>query len=139
GPPLPVVEIPRAELPVLVRVRESLLETRLLFVARDMEEELQNHDAAGGEHPLELVDVPVSLGPLLLLQLPVHPWHQDVFVMRAVEDPDNPLRGDNSVDAPEKIVTLLELRRRLEGGNAAPLRIHRREHLANGAILSRRV
>ena len=56
-PELALVEVGLGELPVLLGVVDAGLEAASLFIARDMEIELEDEDVVVDEHALELVDV----------------------------------------------------------------------------------
>ena len=85
---------------------------------------------------LEVVDLVVARRPLFLAQQLVDARNEDVLVVRAVEDADHPARRNLRVDAPEKIVTRLDVGRRLEARDGAALRIDRGEDFANRAVLA---
>ena len=136
APQLAIVEVFRAELPVLLAVCEPVGEASLLLVARDVEQELEDDDVVRGQHGFERVDVGVAGRPHLLGHAAVYAGHQDVLVVRPVEDADHAEVRHLLVDAPEEIMVLLELGGRLEARHVAALWIDRAEHLANGAVLA---
>ena len=59
--------------------------------------------------------------------------------MRAVEDGDHAVRRRAGVHAPQEVVPLLDLARRLEAHDLRPLRVERGEHALDDAVLPRRV
>src|SRR5688572_9975267 len=135
-PALAVRQVAHAELPVLRLVRDALLETHLLLVARDVQHELEQQHTVLGQHVLEVVDLVVAGRPDLLRHEAIYARHEDILVVRSVEDPDHPLRRHLAVDAPEEVVTQLQLRGLLEAGDGAPLWVHRGQHLADRAVLT---
>ena len=126
-------------------VLEPLQEPLPLLLLRDVEEELQDERAVADEVALELVDVVVSATPerfaailawKLAQQFRMDPHHEDVLVVRAVEDPDpSPFRQGLHV-APEKVVIELLARRLLEREDLTALRVHAGHHVLDGAVLA---
>jgi len=90
-----------------------------------------------GQQPLEGVDVLEPRTPHVLVDQSVHPRHQNVLVVRTVEDADLAPPGNPVVDTPEEVVGELFARRLLERGHPGPLRVHTGEDVFDGAILAR--
>jgi hypothetical protein len=68
-----------------------------------------------------------------------HPDGDDVLVVGAVEDGDLAVLRAGRMDPPEVVMGELITRRRLERVDATALGIHAREHVADRAVLARRV
>ena len=66
----------------------------------------------------------------------MHPDHQHVLVVRAVEDADEPFARGGPADAPEEIVGQLVDAGLLERGDLAALRIEALHHVADRAVLA---
>jgi hypothetical protein len=109
---------------------------RELFVGIDVKRELQHVGAVVGEHLLEGVDVVVTSGPDRTRHHFVHTLHQDILIMRPVEDRHLPLGRRVLVIAPEKIVCGLLLGRHLAAGDRTALWIHGTQHVVDRAILA---
>src|SRR4030095_8159243 len=103
------------ELPVLVRKVEASHEALLLLLLRDVQEELADRDAVPGRVGVEAVDVLIALLPDVLAddggrqllggeELRVHPDHEDLLVVRAVEDADAAPLGEGLARAPHVVV-----------------------------------
>src|SRR6266511_1840483 len=95
----------------------------------------------------EGVDILVALRPdifgdelrrqaLMLEQILVHPHHQDLLVIGAVEDADMPAPRQHDGSPPEEIVVELELAWRLEGMHVAALWIDAGHHMLDDAVLA---
>ena len=69
----------------------------------------------------------------------MHPHDQHFLVIRAVEDADPAALGQVAGGAPEKIMRQLAGAGMLEAENLAALRIDARHHMADDAVLARRV
>src|SRR5208337_2974654 len=106
-PELALMHVGRGKLPVLIGLFEALHEALLLFLAREVEEELEDDRPLPGEVVLEVRDVGEALvpdafaeerrGKLLPLQdLLVHPHDENLFVVRSVEDADLSALGEMS-------------------------------------------
>jgi hypothetical protein len=67
----------------------------------------------------------------------MHTHHERLFVVAAVENADAPALRQRLHAAPEIIVIKIFGARRLEGRHLAPLRIHPRHDVFDGAILAR--
>src|SRR5262249_4162472 len=90
-------------------------EALALLLVGDVEEELADDDAVVGEVALEGADVLVALvpdvlgdqlggEPLPLQEFRVHPDHQRLLVVAAVEDTDAAALGEALHAAPEEVV-----------------------------------
>ncbi len=75
-----------ADLPLLAGVVEPLLEALQLLFFGDVQVKLENLGAVGGKIALEAVDLIVAARPDRLRHQIVHADHQNIFVVRAVED-----------------------------------------------------
>src|SRR5215469_435962 len=134
-PELTFLDVGSRELPVLLGSIETLQKAFLLFLARHLEEELEDDDSLTSEVILEMLDigeplVPYALpdkrpGHLLLLQdVLVHAHNQDLLVIGAVEYPDPPALGQTLRIPPHEVVVEVLLGGLLERENLAALRIH---------------
>src|ERR1700741_2126687 len=83
-PTLALLEIRQGELPVPGRIPDARLESFPLFIAADVEEELQNGDAAFGEHLLEVVNLSIALLPHLFGDQVMNASDQNILVVGAV-------------------------------------------------------
>ena len=125
---------------------ESAQEARLLLVAGDVQEELENHGAVARQVSLVLDDrlhallpqaVRVQMGEVLLLQyLGVDPDHEDLLVVAAVEDADAAPLGQAAGGAPQEIVIQLLARRLLEVEHLAARRIDAGKQGVDRAVLA---
>ena len=139
GPELAFFKVLRIEFPVLLRVVQPRLQARLLFVLRDMQEELDDDGAGLGQHPLEVADMRKPPLALLPVYPAMHPRYQHIFVLAAVEDDDLALPRHRHVDAPQEVMFFFHGGGRLEGDGAQPQRVGGVEHAAYGAVLARAV
>src|SRR5262249_39487375 len=129
---------------------QALEKTSALLLPGNMQEELEHQRAVVGERALEGADV---LEPLLLdarrhkplgqhlalEQFGMHAHHQDLLVVRAVEDADPPARRQPPRAAPEKVVVKLLGARCLERMHLAAYRIDARYHMLDDAVLAARI
>jgi hypothetical protein len=135
-PELALVNVSVGQLPVFFLVVDAGLEATGLFVARDVEIELEDEDVVVGEKALELVNVfEAAVGNIAGDEL-VDARREDVLVVRAVEDADHSTRWHLGVGAPEKVVAGFEWGGHLEGSDIAALGINSREDVADGAVLA---
>jgi hypothetical protein len=74
---------------------------------------------------------------LLLKQVVVHPDHEHLFVVGAVEDADLAALRQTGDAAPEKIMIELLVGRLLEGVHLAALGVHAGHHVLDRAVLAR--
>src|SRR6266536_3325804 len=149
-PEVSLLGVGRRELPVLVRVVQPRQQPLLLFLSRDVQEELPDDRAVPGQMALEGVDVVVPLFPdalryelarehLRLEDLAVNADDEDFLIVRAVEDADDaPLRQVPG-RAPEKIVVELLGRGFLEGVDLHALRVDTGQDVFDRSILARGV
>ena len=105
----------------------------------DVEKELEDDRAVGGEHAFPIVDLVVAGAPGLLGHQVVHAHHQHVFVMRAVEDCDLAHPRGLLVAPPQKVVREFLGRRHLEASDVHRLGVGGLEDPADGAVLARSV
>ena len=85
------LDVGPAELPPFFGIVQSRLQPLALLLLADVQEHLDDRRAAFVEHLLELVDSLVAAFPFLLGHEIVDANHQHVFVVRTVEDADEPL------------------------------------------------
>src|SRR6516164_7670089 len=135
APELTFVHVRSRELPVLLRCVEALQKPLFLFLARHVQEELEDNDSLPSEVILKVRDIGEPLAPyalshqrlryLLLLQdRLVHAHNQDLLVIGAVEYPDPPALGQTLGIPPHEVVLEVLLRGLLKRENLAALRIH---------------
>ena len=129
-------EVLGIKLPLLAWFADPIFESATLLRLADVQENLYHAGVALDQHALKFVYLPVA-------RLPDRPRHQSidarnqhVFVMRAVEYRDLAAGRRVRVDAPQIIVRQFLGARCLEGVHGAALRIKRREHVADGAVLA---
>ena len=101
-----------------------------------MEEALDDLGSLVAQHPFELVDVSVALAPHLLRHESLHPHHQHVFVVTAVEHADLTIAWARGVDAPQVVLLGLSAPWHLEAGDADACRVEARQDRANRAVLA---
>ena len=97
-PVLALLEIAERELPALCRVVVARLEPLALLVLVDVQEELHDGRAAGGQVLFERVDLVVASPPDVLRNELVDADDEDVLVVRAIEDADLAPGRDALVD-----------------------------------------
>src|SRR5271154_5624896 len=66
----------------------------------------------------------------------VHSHHEDVLVMRSIEDHHFTLAWRVLVDAPEEIVSGLDLARLLKAGDRCPFRVHAAKEMSDHPVLA---
>ena len=128
-----------ADLPLLGRVVEPILEALQLLVFRDVQEELEDVGIVLDEAALERVDAGVTGRPDLSRDQVVHADDQDVLVVRAVEDGHLAPCGRGPVDPPQEVVGAFLGGRLLEPHHLAPLRVHRAQEVVDRPVLAPRV
>ena len=89
-----------------------------------------------GQHLLEVVDLVVAGRPDLARDEAVDADHEDVLVVRAVEDPDLALARRVPVDPPQEVVAELLRGRDLERRDRAALRVECLHDLGDRAVLA---
>ena len=147
--PVPALgQIASRELPVLGGVVQALEKSLLLLLAGEVQEDLHDPGAGAGKVALEGVDVLVAVlphglrGPVTggvkpaVQQLGVHPDHQDLLVVGAVEDPDPPTLGERLAVAPQEVMLELLGGGLLERLHIATLRVHPRHDVLDGPVLA---
>src|SRR5208282_6752316 len=103
------------KLPVLLRPLKSLHEALLLFLPRDVQEELEDDRPLPGEVVLEMSDVGETLVPdsladkllgqlLPLKDLLMHAHDEDLFVVGPIENADPSPLGEPPRVAPHEVV-----------------------------------
>src|SRR5215213_3927557 len=131
-----LLDVGRGELPALVRVFETGLESPFLLVFGDVQEELQDAYAVVREVAFEVVDLVVALPPDLVGHEVFYPHDEHVLVVGSVEDTDPTPRRRALVIPPQKIVVGFFGTRGLEGGHPAPLGIDAAEDVLDGAVFA---
>src|SRR5215471_11315338 len=132
----PLLHVGRACLPKLCGIIEAGLQAISLLILADMEEEFQDDDVVAYQHLLEGIDFIKAMRELLRGKVAMDANHQNILIMRAVEDSDHAMSGNSTMDTPEKIVVKLFGRRLLETSDLATLRVHAGEDMADCAILT---
>ena len=109
-------EVGRRELPVFGRVVEPVEQSLFLLVLGDVQEDFDDARAVAMKMSLERVDVLVTLVPELVAlggvrrkvlsreDVGVDTSNEDLFVVRAVEDPDPSTFGKRFDTAPEEYI-----------------------------------
>ena len=139
GALLPVAPVLVGQLPGLERVALAALEAAQLLVGRDVQPELDDQHALGGQRALEAGDLVVGAAPLLLGREALHPLDQHPPVPGAVEHGHAAPAGQRRREAPEEVVALLVGRRRRERGHAHVAVVELRGEALDRAALARRV
>jgi len=127
------------DLPIPRRIVESLGEAGQLLLRADVEVELQDARAVCHQHLLEVVDQVVAFRPHRMRDELVHAHHQDILVMRTVEDNHLAFARRAEVGAPEKVVRGFLLAGLLESEHRRALRVHPAEHVPDDPIFAGRV
>jgi hypothetical protein len=134
-PVFPLVNVRGAELPVLVRLIDTLKESLPLFFVRKVEEYLDNpravtmkvllqvHDGAIPLLPNDLLVAQFLGKPLAAKKLRMYPNDEHFFVVRPIEDTDAAAFGKAARAAPEKIMLEFLGAGLLETEDLAALRI----------------
>ena len=146
-PKLALPDVGRGELPILFRLLEALQETALLLLARDVQEEFEHGGALPRQISLKPGDVvealpPNPLGyerrrhPLPPEQFRVHTDNEHLLIVRPVEDADAATLRQALLAAPQVVVIKIFQGGLLERVHLAPLRVHPRHDVADGAILA---
>ena len=140
-------EVGGGELPLLPRIVEPSQKPLPLFVARDVQEELEDDRAVRVEMTLEGVEVFVAPRPERLVARPVgklrhreqfgpDPHDQHVLVVGSVEDRDATAFGRALHASPEERVVEFLGARLLERDDVAALRIDAGEQVLDQAVLA---
>ena len=135
-PLLARVQVAKAELPVLGRVVDALLQAPALLVKADVQHELHDDGAVLAQHALEVVDLAVALLGGFLVDPALDHRHQHVLVVAAVVDHEFARRRHLMVDAPQVVVAALQFAGRLPADDAHAQRAGFLEHGADGAVLA---
>ncbi len=104
-----------------------------------MQEELQDYDRVLNERLLEVVDVIEPLRPDLFRHELVDARDDHILVVRPVEDPDHPPRGNALMDAPEEVMLEFDFARDLEAGGLAAHRIDAAKNLLDCPVFAGRI
>ncbi len=137
-PPGARVDVTGVELPVLVRPVQALHQPEALLLAGDHEGHLHDHGPGLRDLLLEGVDLPEPSRPVDLRQL-LHPDHQDVLVVGAVEDTDLAGSREGAPDPPEVVVPALLGGRDTERADGETLGVHHPGDVPDDAALARGV
>ena len=138
-PEVPLRPVLGVELPGLLRLLLPLQQAHLLLLGGDVQKELEHDGAVADQQPLEVVDLLEARPPDARWRQLVHPHHQHVLVVGAVEDGDPPPGRGVGVDAPEKVVVQLLGARHPEGGHVHAARVEPAHHALDCAVLARGV
>src|SRR5262249_26790972 len=106
-PLAPIAPVVFGDLPPLVRIALALVEPAQLFVFGNVKEELDDRNAVGREHSLELVDFVVGALPLVLLGDVLDALDQYSAVPAAIEEGPGRRLGQLGEEAIEVMSTLL--------------------------------
>src|SRR5690348_13344951 len=101
-----------------------------------MQETFHDPDAGGDQLVLEAVDDTVTARPYLGWHELAHAGHQDILVMRAVEDADDARRWELAPDAPQEVVLALSRRGLGERVVAHAHRVDQAQNMLDGAPLT---
>jgi len=150
--PIPsLVNVCKAELPVLFRFLNSFEKTFSLFVFRKVEEKLNNPRSIAIKVSLQIHDgaitvLPESFLAEQLLRQPLaaenrwmNPNDQHFLVIRTIEDPDPSAFRKTARGTPEKIMLQFFSARLFEAENLAAFWIYSGHNVPDGAILAGRV
>src|ERR1019366_1944495 len=135
-PKFPLVGIRLGDLPSSLRFIDALFEALFLLVLADVQEEFQYLHVVFAQRLFKLVDLVVTPRPDILGNEVVDAYDENIFVMRAVENPDIAVLGNGLVYAPEKIVRGFLGRWRFEWRDGASLRVHAGHYVPNRAVFS---
>ena len=136
GPQLPLVDVGRVVLPVLVGPVQPFGEPLLLLVERDEHRDLDDRRAVVDQFLLERVDLVVPRAPHLGRHQVVHPHDEHVLVVRPVEHADVTCGGQRVPDPPQVVVGQLLLSRLAEARVSNALRIARSDNVFDDAALA---
>src|SRR2546428_4487593 len=128
-----------AELPRVLGIVESLLQTLPLLIPRDMQENLGDACSLVGEQALELTDVVRPALPDRFGDQAGYPYRDGLLVVRAVEDADLAPGRTECMHAPQVVMSKLGRGRLLEGDDPAALRVHPRQDMTDRPVLPRRI
>src|SRR5713101_3846103 len=96
---------------------------------------LESHDGAVAIFPEGIQVVHLLRKPLIAEKFRVHANHQDLLIVRAIENPDPAALGKPASRAPEKIILLFLSTWLFETGDFTDLRIDARHYMADGPFL----
>src|SRR5215212_10440508 len=129
----------RGELPPLVRIVKAALQTLLLLVFGDVQEEFQDGYTVEREVALEGVDLVVAPSPDVLGDHVLDTDDEHVLVVGAVEDADPTPGRSAPVVSPQEVMVGLNGTRSLERRHPAPLRVDTAEDVLDGAVFPSRI
>ena len=132
---------------MLVRVFQPAQEPAALFRFREMEKEFPHEHSVAHQMAFKGVDVLEPFPPKVFRdqrrrqflagqQLGMHPHHQSLLVIGAVEYPDAPALRQPPVRAPQEIMVQLLLGRYFERHHVATLRVDARHDVFDGTVLA---
>ena len=147
-PKFPLIDVGRADFPILVRLIDALQEAPSLFLLRQVQEEFDDDGAVAAEVFLQIHDGTASSLPecpvadqlarnsLIAQDFGMNADNQHFLVIGAVEDTDPSARGQTARRAPEEIMTQFFGARLLETVDFAALRVDAGQDVADRAVLS---
>ena len=138
-PELSLLVVGLADLPLLGRIVEPLLEASQLLFLGDVEVELENVRVVLDELLLERVDLVVPARPDRLRDQIVDADDEHVLVVRAIEDGHFSPGRRRPVNPPQEVVCQLLGGRLLEPRHATALRVHRAQDVVDRPVLAARV
>src|SRR2546421_7366551 len=104
-----------------------------------MQIELHNNRVILGQKVLKVVNGPIPSPPHLFWHQVMHTHHQNILIVRAIENTDHASAWNDPVDPPEEIMYLFPGRRSLKRTHLASQRIDLRHNMANRAIFAARI
>ena len=117
-------------------VVQAGLETLLLLVFADVEEELEDGRPLVGQHLLEGDHVLIAATPNRFLHQAMHAHDQDILVVAAVEDHDLAFARRVLVDAPQIVMGEFVFGGGLKARHPYTGRVHALKDMANDAVLA---
>jgi hypothetical protein len=147
-PVFSLVNVRKAEFPVLLRLINAIEESLSLLPLRQVKEELDDPGAVSVEMLLQVRDGAIPVLPKVVLidqliwkplaaeNLRMHANHEHLLVVGTIEDADPPAFRQTAGRAPKKIVLQLLGTRLFETENLAALRIDPGHDVPDGTILA---
>jgi hypothetical protein len=139
GPPGPVAPVLGGQLPGLERVVATALEPVQLLLLTDVQPELDEDDALGGQRAFVGDDLVVGPLPLLVSGEALHPLDEDPPVPGPVHHRHAAPAGQHGAEPQEEVVALLVGRRGAEARHPHVTGVERRGEAADGPALAGRV
>src|SRR5271166_3578394 len=134
-PQFPLRIVVFTDLPVSGRVVETPTEAYELLLWADVQEELEDVRAVLEKALFEIIDQLITPLPDFLGNKLVYTHHEDVLVLRPIENDDLAFLRRLLLDAPEKVMLRLLFRGRFESMDARALWVHRAEDVIDGSVL----